>query len=758
MHRVVVGVEEIGPAGWTVTVRLVGPHRGAPGTNLVAPYRMAAADVAGRRVPALPPERAGTVAGSHAPLCEGDPEALAALLSRIRRRRNDPDDVRDYGRWLFECLLGEAWEVILGHPDISVDHAVELALSWPATAADLHRMVWESMRDTRAPLAGHPDMVVAITRLVPAEPRTVGTIDGVPSVLFATSVALTDPTIRPGAMYMGLLQELDSAGHCRARAVNAISVADLQEACARWKPDLVHLVAHGVLIDGGRGALMLRGDDGMEREADAAALIRAMTSTEHRPVAVALSACNTAGPGGAGAGEPADPTDTAPLAAQLVAGGIPVVSAMAGEIRESACRLYTRRLAAALHRGLPVVQASAHGRRAALIGSAEPSTEIDWALPALFLAEHIDPGQRLIDAERSGRLTALANSLRLRQEPVFIGRADILARADATLGTGEPTGVVAVLANGSSAGLGGPRLLREIGWRALRDGHVPLLLGPFQEATKTPTHGRALVQTLLDTAVTMTEQLGIDPFAPLALLAELTPEERSDLQADLAQPEPGLARASIRRRLLQLRDAPGELIAAAVRDLLATDLARLAERAAGWGAPFGEHTRVLVLCDDVHAWAAPPRSGLRFLLDMLDPAYGLGRRERPAPVVFTASTTECDGTTVDEWCRNATTGLRRYPLDDLTPEERVVGYQWVLLHPWTARRDIDPVFGGVYTPRPESVAEWEQRLRGLAGRPTIVWDRLYAAADEGAYWKKLRCDDDEGAWSTYVDNNPGYRL
>jgi len=246
VRRVVVHVEEADRAeGWLVTVRVTDPASGAT-TDLVAPYRMAATLVEERRVPATPPDR--TPADEpHSALCAGNGPEVAALLRRIRRGRPRSDDVSTYGRWLFECLLAPAWEAIRRHPDIARQHAVELALRWPANAADLHRMVWEAMRDDTAPLAGHPAVVVAVTRLVPAAPQRVRGITDVPSVLFATSVALTDPTIRPGAMYMGLLQELDAAGHCRARAVSGVSGDALHDACRRWAPDVVHLVAHGVL-------------------------------------------------------------------------------------------------------------------------------------------------------------------------------------------------------------------------------------------------------------------------------------------------------------------------------------------------------------------------------------------------------------------------------------------------------------------------------------------------------------------------------
>jgi hypothetical protein len=772
MRRVVVGVDENSPDdGWTVAVRTSESGDGSLAVvDLVEPYRMASRVIDGRRVPAPGPDRERLIEGPHAALCTGDKQPLTELLRRVRHRCTEGEDVSNYGRWLFECLLAEAWDAILEHPDVVHERAVELALRWPADAADLHRLVWEAMHDGEGPLAGHPNGVFAITRLVPAEPQQVRHITGIPSVLFATSVALSDATIRPGAMYMGLLRDLDAAGLCRARAVAGISADKLRADCARWNPDVVHLVAHGVLLDDDRGALMLHDDEGgNEREADAAALTAALSGGSQLPLAVVLSACNTASPGDQTAGVASvaeDPSDTSPLAAQLVAHGVPVVSAMAGEVSESACRLYTRKLAASVHQGSPMVDASAHGRRAALVASEAPNANIDWALPALFLAEYLDPAEKLIDATRAIRITGLANDLELRQEPVFIGREDILTMADEAVETNSEIGIMAVTAQGSTAGLGGTRLLREIGWRVLRDGHIPLFLGPFQETQNTPTDPRALVHTILSSLVKVTEKMELSPFAPSALLFHMSGSDQRALREAVEQaPTPGLARSAVRVALGQLRKRKGVLEASIVHDLLADDLDALARRAAEeWGPPFGEHTRTVLLCDNVHNWYAPvpPQSewvtGVDFLLHMLD-ARGLGRPGRPSPVVLTSSTILGAGKTIGVWCESGRPGLRVLPLDELTPEEKLIGYQWVLLHPWKNKPAQDTLFRRVYTPLPTKIASWEGIVRDEDGHPTHVQQGLYQGlVNYSVRWKMIRSEDDEDAWKNYVKLHPQYRL
>jgi CHAT domain len=776
MRRVVVDVTAFPDSiGWSVHVRTM---EGGQPSELVEPYVMAAATVGGRRVPTTPADRipvAGedaAVGGGHRTLCVGDSDAITGLMDRLRLRTTGPDDVGVYGRWLFECLLAPAWPAITSLPDVVAERAVELALRWPVTENDLHRMVWEAMRDERGVLAGHPDRLVAITRLVPGQSPTVQTITGVPRVLFASGVRLADPTIRPGAMYMGLLRALDNRGRCLAHAVQGASVDDLRDHCRRFQPDVVHVVAHGVLLDDGRGALMLPEPSGLEREADATALLAAL-SAGGRPLAVVLSACNTASPGDPGT----DPTEASPLAAQLVAAGIPVVSAMAGEISEPACRLYTRRLADAVHGGASVVEASAHGRRAALVGSER--REIDWALATLFLADGIDARQPLVDGSRADALSRLADDLTLRREPVFIGRQEILTAADLLVQADSELAVISVLSSASTAKLGGHRLLQEIGWRLLRDGHVPLLLGPYPDKHG-PTLARRLVEEILRQLVAVTDKMDLEPFVPAVLWADDPGgTELAALASALPGMPPSVARTEIRSKISAYAGRPSPVDPATLRDLLADDFAELADRAAAWGPPFGAHSRVVVLCIDVHGWASPaPGDGLSgtathdaldCLLAMLS-SSGLGRTQRPVPVVLTGSKTTDGGPLLAKWSVQGQPGFREFTLGELAADDAMLGYQWVLLHPWTTKPPDDDRFGRVYTPDPLHRAErlrmgqadsWEETLRWMGsqpGSPTSVQDRLYDIVQASYLHNVCRRDDDEQAWRAYIQANPGYQL
>ncbi|GIF00626.1 CHAT domain-containing protein [Paractinoplanes rishiriensis] len=633
---------------------------------------------------------------------DADLPELAALLDRVGRNATDAEDVRRYGRLLFDCLLGPAWAAIRSRADVIAARGVELALRWPANQAALHPLMWEAMHDGVNHLAGHPDLLVAITRIVPVDvTEPPAELTRPPRMLLAAGSPLSDPVIRSGAMFVGLVRTLETFGMCAPRVDVNVTAQQLGEACEAFEPDLVHLVAHGQATGEGPTVHLGSGLTG-GGQVDSKQLLAALTGGG-RPAAVILSVCRS------GAGHAA--TGALSLASELVAGQIPVVVAMTGEVSETACRLYTTKMLEAMREGAPLVAAAARGRRAALVGARSSMQRLDWAMPALFLAANVAPDTRLIDPDRARWIGKVAVGLEMLKEPVFIGRTAILGRIDRAFPPqARPTaGFLTVGREGPIAELGGTRLLREIGQRLLRRGHLPVLLGPFSQHA--PSTLRDVVVEVVTKMIQYAEETGVR-LPPSRLLGLHTASGWDALSNADAADAYYTAIDALRR------ECDADLMPERTRSDLRTDLYALARSMAGLGPPFGEHTTPVLLADELHRWEGVVRD----LLKLVRPS-GLGTADEPIPVIATASLLAGDGEAVKQFVQ---TGLRQpgyqfETLDELPGDEAALGFQWVLLRPWGEH----PAF---VVPDASKVDNLTKILRRLDGRPKHVDELLYQFA------------------------------
>jgi len=497
-------------------------------------------------------------------------------------------------------------------------------------------------------------------------------------LLLAAGADLADDMIRGGALFMGLLRGLEALGPCTVKVAQSLTIGDLTRECARFRPHIVHLVANG-----DRHAVRLESwsSDG---EATIGALLPALTRG-HRPMAVLLSVCQADGS--------CDSAATAPLAAELVTGGIAIVVAATGEISEPACRLYTRLLINAVSEGTPVAAAAAQGRRAALMSRSAPRSGLDWARPALFLADSVRPGFQLVDLPPRRRVATLTQRLGLRREPLFVGRSEVLAAADRLLTAEAPSpAFLGIVRDGSIEQLGSTRLLEEIASRLLARGHIPLLLGPYA-AFGAPASARELAGGILDAAARFASALGLEPAAS------------------------------------QVSEDAGEL------ESLRADLDRLASAAGATGEPFGPHSRPVILGDDAHTWTG----ALEALLARLG-NNGLGRPSAPIPVVLTASLREGVGPRLKDFIE---VNAARYtvsicPLEPMSPAEFATSSQWLLLHPG---QQGEPAYTPARDARPEDLRMAFSLLEGLPGRlRTDLYLLARVLKDRGAL---VPMDDDE---------------
>ncbi len=169
------------------------------------------------------------------------------LADAVATRKATAKEAVDYGRHLFEALLGPAGWAALDTPKAGRPLVVQLR--WEP--GPLHRFVWELMHDGHDYLALRGSAPVVFVRLVgPDDATGPATITRPPRVLFAVGCALNDSRVRAGAEIMGLLREFERGAGLNGTAVLArvltnASLTRLRSGYEELDPDVVHLIGHG---------------------------------------------------------------------------------------------------------------------------------------------------------------------------------------------------------------------------------------------------------------------------------------------------------------------------------------------------------------------------------------------------------------------------------------------------------------------------------------------------------------------------------
>lgn len=616
-------------------------------------------------------------------LSAGDVGEIMSVRRRISDRRPDAQ-IEPFGRYLFDALIGSStWAAIRDAAARTGATMIELALSCDPGDTYFHRLNWEMMHDglrfiaAGADVAGHR-VPVAITRVMAgtsAAPREVGSP---PRVLFVIGAALNDPRVSPGAEYLGLLREVrQDRLSVHARLLENATPRRLKATMQRFRPDVVHFVAHGQ-VDSGRGYLELVADEDDQagdprRFADQ--LLSYLEVDGDFPPVVVLSACASAVANGHSIGSRLlSGPEVAPLAAELVRGKVPVVLGMAGEVSDHACRLFTRAFGAALVRGLSLVEATAIARRVVFDEGASPNRSADWALPAVFLSASVDPEMLRRQNTADDPANWVANRItayRLERPPVFCHRQNFF-QSYFDLLEQNVKGVVAAYATDQEPGLGRTRLLEELAIQAIRDGSIPVLVRSDVDSTQPRTTLRTFAQTMYDALLDVRDALELGPPATSQLLL------LSDLGCGAAA-EAGINQM-VRAYLLGRKELTGK----AVRRALQVDLETLAEDArSSHGFIKCGAGRVVVLLDDVDRYGDV---AIALFDEMLD-GFGLGSATLPVPVVMTFSL----GGQLDQYLRGLVEGnskpwLDKQPLRAFQPDgEDLMAYELVLLHPVDGR-------------------------------------------------------------------------
>jgi hypothetical protein len=303
----------------------------------------------------------------------------------------------------------------------------------------------------------------------------------------------------------------------------------------------------------------------------------------------------------------------------------------------------------------------------------------------------------------------------------------------------KPVGVIGMIRDGSLDKLGGTRLLREMGYQLLMRGHLPLLLGPYPTAAE-PRDLRTFLYRIFDEVKNLAEPLGLTlprfEFLDSCYPAGVTSDPRECLRALILA-------------LDKFGDDNGRLVTALAVDSLANDLGLLATAAAELGRPFGTHSRVVLLADEIHHWAFAEELG-----ELLKRAgeKGLGTVSRHAPFVFTASSEDSGGCLLKSLSdrKHGQPGYAFPPFDELDAAESFLGFQWILLNPWL---DSDETYRKVYTALP--TANWRLVHRAfhmMKGKPGRLGNPefLYEIADVLVEAGSFVADDDFSAWASYL--------
>jgi hypothetical protein len=354
---------------------------------------------------------------------------------------------------------------------------------------------------------------------------------------------------------------------------------------------------------------------------------------------------------------------------------------MAGQVADSACRHFIRRFGEALFHGEPLVKAAADGRRVAHINSLDAESSVDWAFPAIFLAEQVDPAFTPITAKKDDTaelIVTLTKNFNLADKLVFCHRLEFFQAYEKLFSSVHKPVLVAYV-KGRERGLGKSRLLKELAAHAIRDGHIPVFLIHGSDKSNYPKNLEQLRCALADQLDRTAECYDLEG-AVWKLLA-LRPDDtgRIDSQSeDLPQ--------KIRNYLVTHDHTLSlYLLFWALRE----DLNTLVAQARVKNHYVREQNgHAILLLDDVDAF------GKEFLEDCFDEnakvltSYGLGKDEiNLIPLVMTVNYDGAPGEALHEpfkdrsnsypWLR----ALELKPFDEAGDED-LLAYQQVYLNPY----------------------------------------------------------------------------
>ncbi|SOE97714.1 CHAT domain-containing protein [Burkholderia sp. D7] len=676
------------------------------------------------------------------PLPGGLADLAAAQVRRVYMEIVDrnPQHIVEYGRYLFDNLLGTVhWQQILAVAEELEEPLVEIALLWAADESNLARLHWEMMSDGTNFLAAglrrnDTNVDVAFTRVVKGSSSTAKSLSSVPRVLFAVGTSSSDHSIRPGAEIMGLLRDAESGCPIHPLVIENASPALLQKRIQAFRPEVVHFICHGDLdLATKQGFIELKPDPHNNQSKFFAAQIwQWLNVANSPPQIVVLSSCKT----GTAVGSAIGPEAVAPLAAELVHVGVPVVIAMSGRISDLACRLFTRRFGRALvSAGETLVAATTKGRRAAIAEGDAPRRSVDWGFPAVYLSENVEPGYRpsvaaaaRIPSPMSSRL--LPYELRRLRTPVFCGRTEFFHLFDELFTDPERGVVLAAFAKDTKKAYGRTRLLEELVIQAVRHQHVPCAVLASQESWRAPLTVMDLAMLIHDATETARQSLGL-PTGNEGPIVQLRYFDQK--QATLPDLDARLAKA-----LRVGWTSPGDIQVSsrAVSEAIEMQFAEMMKEAREKNL-VNDTGRAVLLLDDVHKYSVQFDSIAtcrRF------GAFGFGSPQEPVPVVMSFSLDTPASDLLRPIAESQRPLWRALPLGPFARDqghaEDMFAYARVLLNPFDkeiAKGVSDAAWVMDYNIDGGLVSKWEEKFRRwLDGVPGEFLDKRFFLLAEDA--------------------------
>jgi CHAT domain len=633
--RLAIGITPKPEGGWTLTYK-------ADPAMVLAPRELTQCQTGTIRFP-IPNtgEASGWEGKTHAAFCTAaDTITLDEALCQIVLGEADGETRKAFGNYAAAVLLGPHLEALTKLEPLS--EPIELYLAIRTDDPAMQRLPWELLYGGDEPLAASSTRTFAVVRMVESTmPRPVTVPLALPlKVLFVVGHAFNDDSIRPGAEYMALLRRLAGdeqdarVANMNTRLLLQATPEEIKDAVAELNPSVVHFICHGDIVDS-KATLLLAKLEGRTKTfghpilaTDLLNLLKEAAPGGSLPSAIVLNACHTADAAGS-----ADRKDAyRSFAATLVAGGVPVVLGMAGEVADGACRIFTGELYAALLKGDSLVLGSGRGRRAALRAYSGYRDTCEWARPTLFVAGE-EASTLSLDQTRKNLGPAAGKYVRLKDPRAFCGRLEcitafesLLRRVLAKSGNRFSLGFALTAptepqADGHEPQYGKTRLLEELAVRLTLAGIAPVMLWNEQSEPKDkPTNALQLILKLSDMMNDTRQRFGVSQLevtGPLKFIIH---------QFGLAQDgSPEAELSAISDALTVARKRAEEVSLPIMQRLLATELENLVHDLAGEGI---SHAAVLI--DDLNAY----EGCIDQLLGMVGET-GFGRYGAIVPFLFT---------------------------------------------------------------------------------------------------------------------------